>query len=146
MDFFTLLKDEHKEAQGTFRELFQETEIDPQKAEVLCQKLLVHMEMEEKYFYPVMQEHKTTKELSKEATLEHSEAKKLIKAMLEKNLDETEYKVKLEMLQLAIEHHIEEEEKEVLPKAEKWIQQDKVQEITEKMLALKERKKALISG
>jgi hemerythrin-like domain-containing protein len=140
MNFFTLLKQEHDEAKETFKTLLGGEEIDRDETEVLCQKLLLHMEMEEKYFYPLMEQYKSTEELSEEAELEHTEAKKFIRSLQNNKLDETEFKVKLEILQLAIEHHIEEEESEIFPKAKQKLDKDQVQEITEQMVALKEKK------
>jgi hemerythrin-like domain-containing protein len=146
MNFFNLLKAEHKEAKSEFKALLKLDEPDSERTGVLCQKLLLHMEMEEKYFYPEMEQYKSTEELSEEAQLEHAEAKKIIKSLLNNKLDDVEYKVKLEMLQLAIEHHIEEEEKELFPLAEKKLSAQQVEEISNKMLALKEKKQASITS
>lgn len=146
MNFFNLLKDEHQEAKTTFKTLLESEEIDHDKTGLLCQKLLLHMEMEEKYFYPVMENYKATEELSEEAELEHTEAKKFIKSLLNNKLEDSEYKVKLEMLQLAIEHHIKEEENELFPLAQKKLNDTQIQEITDQMLKLKEKKQATISG
>src|SRR5690242_7557678 len=120
MNFFTLLKQEHKEAKETFKTLLDADKINRRETELLCDKLLLHMEMEEKFFYPMVEEYKITEDMAEEAELEHTEAKKFIRAL--KNgaeLDEVEYKVKLEMLKLGIEHHAEEEEKELFPAAKK---------------------------
>jgi iron-sulfur cluster repair protein YtfE (RIC family) len=147
MNFFTLLKQEHKEAKDTFKALLEAEEIDHKEAELLCNKLLLHMEMEEKYFYPLIQKAKDDKavELSEEAQLEHTEAKKPIKELLSGKLDNVEFKVKLELLQLEITHHAEEEEKELFPKAKEILSAEQVTDITEKMVALKEKKLATIA-
>jgi hemerythrin-like domain-containing protein len=102
------------------------------------------MEMEEIYFYPLMEKYKATGELAEEAELEHNEAKKFIDALLKKTLDEAEYKVKLEMLHMAIEHHIEEEENELFPKAKEKLSKAQIEDITQKMLALKEKREKVI--
>lgn len=142
MTFFTLLKEEHKEAKDTFKKLLEQDEIDREETEVLCNKLLLHMEMEEKYFYPLIQKAKDEEalELSEEAQLEHDEAKKPIKELLSGKLEDVEYKVKLELLQLEITHHADEEEKDLFPKAKELLSAEQVKDITEKMVALKEKK------
>lgn len=140
MNFLTLLKQDHKEAKDTFKTLTNQEKIDRAKTEELCQKLLLHMEMEEKYFYPVMEEYKASKELSEEAELEHTEAKKFITTLLNGKLDDVEYKVKLEMLQLGIEYHIQEEEGELFPVAKTKLSEAQIKEISDKMIALKEKK------
>jgi hypothetical protein len=140
MNFFTLLKQEHKEAKETFDTLLNQEEIDRKETEILFQKLLLHMEMEEKCFYPLMENYKATEELSEEAELEHTEAKKYIRQILSDKLHDVEYKVKLEMLQLCIEHHAKEEEKELFPIALKKLSEKQIQSITEDMMALKQSK------
>ena len=144
MDFFTLLKEEHQEAKDTFKKLSKQEPADTKLAETLCKKLLLHMEMEEKYFYPKMEAIKEAEHLAIESKLEHQEAKKQIQALLKGSLDEIETKVKLETLQLEIEHHVEEEETEVFPLARKYLSKEDVQKITEQMLALKEKSMASI--
>jgi hypothetical protein len=139
MNFISILKDEHKEAKSLFKELLKQDSVEAKSCEILCKKLLLHMEMEEKFFYPKVKKIKETQELAIEAKLEHEEAKVQITALLKDKLDEIETKVKLETLQLEIEHHVEEEEKELFPLAEKALSENEIQEITEKMIQLKER-------
>ena len=62
MNFFNLLKSEHKEVKTKLEELVNSEEIDREECEIVCQKLLLHMEMEEKYFYPVMEDFEETKD------------------------------------------------------------------------------------
>jgi hemerythrin-like domain-containing protein len=146
MNFFTLLKQEHKEAKGLFKELLKADVVDREKAELLCHKLQLHMEMEEKCLYPILDKISSTSDMAEEAELEHAEAKKFIRALLKGNaLDDIEYKVKLEMLHVGIEHHVQEEESEFFPEAEKILSKEQVQEITDNMLALKEKKAATIA-
>jgi hypothetical protein len=142
MNFITMLKQEHKEAKQTLETLLSAEEIDRKEAEELCETLLLHMEMEELYFYPVMESFKETEELSEEAELEHTEAKKIIRALLRTQLEEVEYKVKLETLQLEIVHHIEEEESELLPLAQKKLADEQIKQISEQMLTLKTKKQS----
>jgi len=146
MNFFNLLKSEHKEVKTKLEELVNSEEIDREECEIVCQKLLLHMEMEEKYFYPVMEDFEETKELAEEAQLEHKESKKFIRSLLNNELDDTEYKVKLEMLQAGVEHHADEEESEFFPKAQEVLSDEEVDEITEKMVALKEKKEETSSS
>lgn len=139
MNFIGMLKDEHKEAKSLFKELLKQDSVEAKSCEVLCKKLLLHMEMEEKYFYPRVKRIQDTQELAMEAKLEHEEAKVQINALLKDKLNEIETKVKLELLQLEIQHHVEEEEKELFPLAEKVLSEKEIQEITEKMVQLKSR-------
>lgn len=146
MTFIKMLKDEHKEILQTLNTLIDQDEPETRKIETLCQKLRLHMEMEESYLYPEMQNMEETREIARMAELEHKEAKKVMDALEAGKLESIECKVKLEMLQLAIEHHIEEEEKELLPKAQSRLPEKRLTEITDKMMALKNRKQKQVTG
>ena len=139
MNFIQTLKAEHKEAKSLFKDLLKGDSIDQDTCELLCQKLLLHMEKEEKYFYPIMKKKTEADDEVLEAKLEHEEAKKQIKALMSSALGDVETKVKLEILQLEIEHHVQEEEDELFPLAEKELSKDEIQSITEKMEALQEK-------
>jgi len=143
MNIFTVLKKDHREVQDLFKDILKdEDDLDEDKVETLCQMLTVHMELEEKLFYPELKRHKETSDMEEEAELEHAEAKTLVRALKKGGLDNTEMKVKIEMLQLAINHHIEEEEKEVFPEAKEIISDDKISSIAEKFTAEKEKRMA----
>ena len=139
MTVFSMLKADHKEAKALFKTLVDDEQMEQPIIEELCDKLLLHMELEEKFYYPVTQAETDTEELAKEAVLEHAEAKKLIQALKKGNLDETETKVKLEMLKLAIEHHVKEEEEELFPESKKTLSAETLDEIASKMTAYKEK-------
>ena len=98
------------------------------------------MELEEKYLYPVMEKLDDTEVDAKEAELEHAEAKKAIKDILADKLDDTELKVKIELLSLEIEHHVKEEENEFFPKIRKDLPKEQQEKIKAEMLALMEKK------
>jgi iron-sulfur cluster repair protein YtfE (RIC family) len=141
---FSLLKEQHKEAKVLFKEVLASDPVDREKAKKVCKKLSLHMELEEKYLYPVMEEHGDTQETAKEAELEHAEAKKAIKDILADKLDDTELKVKVELLFLEIEHHVKEEESDFFPKIKADLPKEQVEEIKAKMLALMEKKVHLV--
>jgi|SRR6478609_7226761 len=138
--FISLLKEQHKEAKKLFDEALASDPVDREKAKLVCKKLSLHMELEEKYLYPVTEKLEDTQEDAKEAELEHAEAKKAIKDIIADKLDDTELKVKLELLSMEIEHHVKEEENEFFPKIRKDIPKEQQEEIKAQMLALMEKK------
>ena len=141
---FSLLKEQHKEAKTLFKEALANDPVDREKAKKVCKKLALHMELEEKYLYPVMENNEDTKETAKEAELEHAEAKKAIKDILADKLDDTELKVKVELLFLEIEHHVKEEENDFFPKIKADLPAEQLEEIKAKMLALLQKKEQLV--
>jgi hemerythrin-like domain-containing protein len=140
MDFFTLLKQDHREAKETFQQLFSQPEVEHSKAEALYEALLLHMELEENYFYPVMHDLEATRDIAEASILEHQEAKKAIRTLQGGTLDDVEYKTELELLQVEVEHHIKAEEGEVFPKAKKLLSEEQIQTITDQMTTLKQNK------
>ena len=146
MNFFTLLKNDHKEVKETFQTLLDAKKIDRKATKELCHKLLLHMEMEESFFYPEMEKFKSDKDMSEEAFLEHDEGKRYIDTLLtDTKLSDMEYTVKLEMLKLCILHHAEEEEKELFPEAKEKLSEEQIKQITADMMALKEKKHRVAS-
>jgi iron-sulfur cluster repair protein YtfE (RIC family) len=139
MTLFTLLKQDHDKVKREFKALMQQDEIDVDVLESICNELTIHMQMEEKYLYPVMQKEESAKEITEEAILEHQEAKKLVDEILDGDLDTTELKVKAEMLQLAIEHHVKEEEDELFAEIKDSLSEDRIDEIAQQMITFKEK-------
>lgn len=119
-----LLKADHKEAKDLFAkyENIKEVAGDNQKMEIakqVCGALLIHMEIEETIFYPRVHQKIDDSDLMNEALVEHDGAKDLIKQLGELKPSDPMFDAKLKVLGEQIEHHVEEEEKEMFPKAEK---------------------------
>jgi hemerythrin-like domain-containing protein len=144
MDIFTLLKNDHKEVKDLFQKILNEEEINTEWVETLCQKLTIHMDLEEKLFYPVLGDHEETSELAEEAGLEHAEAKKIVRALKKEGLENSELKVKCEMLKLAIEHHVDEEEGEIFPKAKQTLTHEQINSIGTEFAKQKEKRLARV--
>lgn len=140
MDVFKLLKQDHQEAKMTFRALVSKSEVDWMETRLLCNKLLLHMEMEETYFYPFMEHYTESRQLTEESKSEHAEAKKIIQELLGGRVDNREYKTRLERLETTIVHHIEKEENQMFPLASRKLSEEQLQDIAEKMLILKQQK------
>jgi len=145
MDAVKLLKDDHKKVKDLFRQFEKARSSDRKKkiAEEAMQELTVHAEIEEEIFYPAAKEKadKEGKSLVAEAVEEHHVVKMLIgelQAMSEVN---EQYEAKFTVLIENVEHHIEEEEKEMLPDAKKTLGKeidalgDQMQERKEGLLA-----------
>jgi hemerythrin-like domain-containing protein len=128
MDAVKLIKDDHKKVKDLFRQFEKARSADRKKkiAEEVFQELEVHAEIEEEIFYPAAKAKadKEGKALVAEAVEEHHVVKVLIgelKALTEVN---EQYEAKFTVLIENVEHHIEEEEKEMLPDAKKALGDD----------------------
>jgi hemerythrin superfamily protein len=120
-DAVQLLKADHRAVEELF-EKFEKASADTRKqalAEEICLELSVHAQIEEEIFYPAC-EGKVEEDLLKESYVEHDGAKVLIAEILSGGPKADEYyDAKVKVLSEEIEHHVEEEEKEMFPKIRK---------------------------
>jgi hemerythrin-like domain-containing protein len=85
----------------------------------ICLELTRHTLAEEEIFYSAVRKAVGDEDLVDEATVEHACAKDLIAQLLSMEPGEDLYDAKVKVLSEQIEHHVEEEEKEMFPKAKK---------------------------
>jgi hemerythrin superfamily protein len=81
--------------------------------------LTVHAEAEEEIFYPAAREAIEEQDLLDEAEVEHASAKDLIAQIEAMDSSDPLYDAKVTVLGEYIDHHVEEEEKEMFPKVKK---------------------------
>jgi hemerythrin superfamily protein len=120
-DAIALLKEDHRAVEKLFKE-FEEAKGDGRKqklAQRICLELTVHTTIEEEIFYPAC-DGKIEEDLLKEAYVEHDAAKLLI-AEIEGGDGQSDdfFDAKVQVLSEEIEHHVEEEEKELFPQVRK---------------------------
>lgn len=144
MDVFKLLKQDHKELKTIFKKLAKTSE-DSQKArdsgfEQLERELSVHAEVEEELVYPRLRQEKKLRETINEAFEEHHVAKHLLKELSETPPADERWAAKLSVLQEMIEHHVEEEEKELFPKASRALRKEESKELGKRVEAVKKEK------
>ncbi len=141
MDAFNLLKTDHRKV----AELFEELEAANGKAklqvfEQIKTELELHTHIEEKIFYPALEKPRETHDLTLEAYEEHDVVKKLLKELSKAKSATDEWEAQAKVLRENVEHHVEEEENELFPKAEAALGEDKIEALGEQMAAEKERK------
>jgi len=86
-------------------------------ADEICNALIMHTTIEEEIFYPATREaSEDTEDMVDEAVVEHASAKDLIAQIMEMDPDDDLYDAKVKVLSEMIDHHVEEEEKEMFPK------------------------------
>ena len=82
-------------------------------------ELTVHTTIEEEIFYPACKAAGVESDMLDEAHVEHDGAKMLIGELENGTPDEEFYDAKVKVLSEQIDHHVEEEEGEMFPKARK---------------------------
>jgi hypothetical protein len=85
--------------------------------EEACAALTQHAEIEERYFYPVMQQAGKGTDLIAEAYIEHASAKALIAKLQGGRAEDEQYAAMFTVLGEYVKHHVKEEEDEIFPKA-----------------------------
>lgn len=122
-DAIEMLKDDHRQVEGLFREyeeLAAADELDAKEAVAaeICEKLTVHAQLEEEIFYPAARQALDEPELVDQAEEEHADARQLISEIEEMSPEDDAYDATLKALVAAIARHVEEEENEMFPKLE----------------------------
>lgn len=123
-DAIELLMEDHKKVKKLFKEfekLSKQEDIDG-KVEIanqICEELTIHTTLEEEIFYPAAREAIEDEDIVNEAIVEHASAKDLIAQIQEMSGDDEMYDAKVTVLCEYVNHHVEEEEKEMFPKAKK---------------------------
>ena len=88
-------------------------------AEQICKELTVHAQLEEEIFYPAARDALDEDLLLNEATVEHESAKELIAQIQSMEASDPMFDATVIVLGEYVNHHVEEEENEIFPKAEK---------------------------
>ena len=122
-DATTLLAKDHKDVKALFKryEKLSKAEAEGSErqelAEQICQMLTVHAQIEEEIFYPAVREAEVDEDLLDEAEVEHASAKDLIAQIQSMSPEDDLYDAKVTVLGEYINHHVEEEEGQMFPKA-----------------------------
>jgi len=105
---------------------------------ILKTKLTAHAKGEEQAVYPRFAElSDEIKELIGEAKEEHSLVEDKLEELARIDVEDEEWKAKFTVLKELVEHHVEDEEGEVFPKARKAMKGDSASDLAEQYLAAK---------
>ena len=125
-DAIELLKQDHKEVDGLFKE-FEKLEEDGEEAveqviATACTELKIHDKIEMEIFYPAVREaaeKEEVEDLLDEAEVEHSTVRQLIQTIEGMGASEEKRNAHFTVLMEYVKHHVKEEEKEMFPKIKK---------------------------
>ena len=130
MDAIKLLTDDHKKVKALFRE-YEGLSENAHKArqrvvEHVFRELEVHTRIEEEFFYPAIEgkADDEAEEMVHEAHEEHHVVDVLMGEMRQLEPDNPEYAAKFTVLMENVEHHADEEEKEMFPRGKKLLRDD----------------------
>ena len=126
---FDMLKEDHKEVTGLLTQTIENK--DSSQFPQIRKMLEVHMEGEEKYFYPKIMEE--DKETALESYEEHHVGKLVLHELKKTDKDNERWIPKMKVLNDILDHHIDEEENQIFPRARDLIDNDQEQDIFKKI-------------
>ena len=125
-DAIELLKADHKAVKALFKKFAAlKSDGDADSAEKMavvrdiCNALTVHATIEEEIFYPAVRKAIDDPDLMDEALVEHAGAKELIAQLETMDADDDLFDARVTVLGEQIDHHVQEEEGDMFPKAKK---------------------------
>lgn len=140
-----LLVEDHEKMRQLLSDLSETTNRASKKRGELLQKikkeLEVHTTIEEEIFYPAFRDADSgdNEKLYYEAREEHRAVDSFVLPDLEDtDTGSVEFQGRMKVLKDLIEHHAEEEEKEMFPKAKKSLSKEELAELGERMMARKQ--------
>jgi hemerythrin-like domain-containing protein len=136
-----LLEQQHREVEELFEEFESAGENAKKTKERLCSELAdalaVHAEIEEKLFYPESKQ-ENTEDILRESVEEHLSMKRLLADIVEGEVEDEQFEARIEVLKEQVEHHVEEEEKELFPKVRKALSREELDDLGTRMQTLAE--------
>ena len=150
MDAIELLKSDHKKVRDLLGQLTDTTSRAEKTRTDLLEKIRMELEahttIEEEIFYPAFREagKKDEEEMYFEALEEHRAAGDLVLPdLLKTEVTSEKFSGRAKVLKELIEHHADEEEKEMFPKAKQLLDKQQLQELGERM---QQRKQELLEA
>lgn len=131
-----LLKAQHEEVKALFKKL-ENSDDDDKKRELfeeLAVNITAHDAIEREIFYPACEEAMGLNDLLGEALVEHGVVEFAL-YLADEAQGQEDFEFKCTVLKEMLEHHIEDEEKEFFPKAERALGKAQLEALTEPMEA-----------
>jgi hemerythrin-like domain-containing protein len=144
IDAISLLTQDHRKVKRLLAALDATTERATNRRETLLKKIeneiTVHSKIEEEIFYPAYKDavRKSDEHIYYEALEEHHLVDVVIPEMKAESAESEEFGAKAKVLRDLVEHHAEEEESEMFPKARKAIGKEELLEIGKQIQIRKE--------
>jgi hemerythrin superfamily protein len=142
VDGLALLKEDHAKVKKMLAEGETTTERGVKtRAELFAQlksELEAHELMEEQVLYPALKEHPKARELALEGYEEHHVVDTILAELEQTDPSDEEWGAKFKVAKENLEHHIEEEETEMFPKARQAFSRDELEQMGARMAEIKQ--------
>jgi hemerythrin superfamily protein len=135
MNAIDMLEAQHREVEDLFKMV--ESSKDAAKREQafikLADALAIHASIEEHHFYPAVKERRS--EDLDEALHDHMAIKRALNELLDTDVEDEAFELKLDALKDEVEHHVEEEESELFPRVMRAFDEGELEDIGDAMTA-----------
>lgn len=143
MNALKLLETQHREVDELFEEFESAGEGAKKTKENLCRKiadaLAVHATIEEKIFYPEVKEaSEEAEEILRESVEEHLAVKRLVADIMEAGIEDEQFEAKMSVLKEQVQHHVEEEERELWRLVKRDCDDDLLEDMGDRMQQMAE--------
>jgi hemerythrin superfamily protein len=147
MNVIELLKNDHEKVSTLFKsyEAAKKSESESDKETIvaqLCEELSVHAKAEEELFYPAVEDgsenDEKAQDMIKEGHVEHKLVKTLVAELQEMSASDEQYDAKVKVLKDLVDHHVEEEEGQMMPKAKKLLSSEELEALGTQIESRKE--------
>jgi len=132
-----LLEKQHREVEKLFGEVLGTEDARTRRSTTteIIDKLTMHTKIEETIFYPAVRgiDTEEAKDLVLEAYEEHHVVKMILKELPKLDPKADNFEAKMTVLKEMVEHHVDEEEKEMFPMAERKLGADRSRALAERM-------------
>lgn len=142
-----LLKSDHENVKELLAEIMKTTNRAVKKRQELLRKieheLKIHARIEEEVFYPALKKagKKEDAQMYFEAIEEHRAVEDLVLPDLKKtDVSSEQFSGRVKVLKELVEHHLEEEESDMFPRAQELLGEERLMELGEQMAELKAEK------
>ena len=141
MNPIEMIKDDHRRVEQLFEQFREERDRDQKQqiAQQIFDELDVHATLEEEMFYPTMRTAADAqgKEMVAEAYEEHAQVKTMIQQLRGMDADDGQFTSMMRDLIKDVQHHVKEEEDEMLPQAQELLR-DQLDRLGEDMTQRKQ--------
>ncbi|WP_214408488.1 hemerythrin domain-containing protein [Sphaerisporangium fuscum] len=130
VDVITMITRDHRDVESIFERLKQLPEDRPVLLVELAAKFFAHSKAEEELVYPeITKTVPKERQQVQEGSEEHHQAEDLLLRLMKLDPDDKEFESLLTEVEQAINHHVQEEEQEILPGFQKAADPKRLQEL-----------------
>ena len=140
MDAITLLKHDHDEVKDLFSKFEKAKDSSKQLelAQQVCLELTIHAQIEEQSFYPEIKRLPEMEDMVMESLEEHRQVKEMVAKIKGLSAGDDHLEPDMKVLNEDVEHHVQEEEKDMFPQVKKGLGKDRLDRMGQTLMQQKQ--------